>query len=81
MYAVEVADLTNYRFVGQFVLALIVGSRQIVDAEPGRLDGGAVLLDYDEEQAVALMQIIRTRLKKHELHIYHGNSGKGWRRV
>ena len=79
-YAVNVADLTKHRFVAQWILAPVVPGRSVVDVEPGRFDGAGILLECDEERAQAIVDVIRTKLKKHQLRCYKKEGGS-WKRV
>ena len=79
-YAVNVADLTKHRFVAQWILAPVVLGRVVVDVEPGRFDGAGILLECDEERAQAIVDVIRTKLKKHQLRCCKKEKGS-WKRV
>lgn len=82
-YAINVSDLTKYR--DDLALKLILGAqvgRTTVNCEPGRMDGGGVLFTSPDEQAGALIEVLRKRIKKHELRCYHSKTGNGgWTRV
>jgi len=82
-YAVNVADLTKDGILAQFLVAPVIPDRQIVKAEPGKIDGGAVLLQTDEERASAIVETIRLKWPKHALRCYRRktDSAKTWARV
>jgi hypothetical protein len=87
-YAINIADLTKYR--DDYVLMTVLLG-PVLNRDPERIVwvGGAervdeigVRLECDEERAVAIVEIIRMRLKRYELRIYHSRTGKGgWKRV
>jgi len=80
MYAVNVADLTKYPIVAQFLLAPVIEPREIVQAERERFDGAAIVLQCENERAAAIVATIRLKARKHELRCYVGKS-KTWKRV
>lgn len=82
-YAVNVADLTRFAQAPLSPVMLLIQpvlSRQIVQAERQRIDGDAAILACDEERALAIVELIRRRVPKHQLRIYHG-AGRTWRRL
>lgn len=82
-YAVNVADLTKYE--DHLVLRMTLFpqlTKNTATCEPGRIDGDGVLSSTPDEQAGALIKVIRMRIKKHELRCYYSKTGKGgWERV
>ena len=58
-YAVNIADLDRkeLRIAAAALIAPVIQSRQIVDAEPGYGDGQAVVLECPEVQAEAIMRL------------------------
>ena len=82
-YAANIADLTKYK--DNLAVMMILQpelSKTIVDCEPGRIDGGGALFVTSDEQAGALIEVLRKRIAKHELRFYHSKTGKGgWERV
>jgi hypothetical protein len=82
-YAVNVADLTKYRSHPVVMMTMVpqIGKTTVV-CEPGRVDGGGALFTTPDEQAGALIEVIRKRIAKHELRCYYSKTGKGgWKRV
>lgn len=81
MYAVNLADMTgndlNRRMVAMLV-APVVGEMVHIDRQ--RIDAVAVILNCEEERAQAIVEVIRLKLRKHELRCYKKN-GKGWKSV
>lgn len=82
-YAVNVADLTKpgAKVIATFMIAPVTPNRYTVTAEPGRLDGGAVVLECDDEHAQAIVEIIRRTWSRNALRCYHSQTGKTWKRV
>lgn len=82
-YAVNVADLTKYKDHPVLRMTLLPQlTKNQVYCEPGRLDGGGILFSTPDEQAGAMIEVIRKRIKKHELRCYYSKTGKGgWARV
>ena len=81
-YALNIADLTTIDVIPRDCLvAPNIKTRTIVKAEQ-TLDGGAVLLDCGEEQAQAIVEILRLKYKKHEMRCYRGSDNlKSWKRI
>jgi hypothetical protein len=85
-YAVNLGDLMSFK--DDMALAILLSPvidrdpDSIVDCESGRFDGMAARLTCDGDRAEAIVSIIRQRLKKFELRLYHSNTGNGsWKRV
>ena len=72
MYSINVADMSKDPITSQFLIAPVIRSRQIVDNEPGRFDGGAVVLECDDERAKAIIDVIRMKYGKNEFRCYQG---------
>lgn len=82
-YAINVADLTRFAqksISPPMLLIQPVMTNRVVNAEPGRFDGSAALLDCSEERALAIVSVIRVKIPRHMLRIYV-NSGRRWRRI
>ena len=59
--AANIADLTRYDEIPrQCLIAPVVGQKQIIDAEVGRMDGAAVVLECDEPRARAIVSLLRS---------------------
>lgn len=80
-YAVNLADLSEAGFIVTMMIAPHIQGRQTVEAEPGRVDGSAVVLDCPAEQAAAIVEIIRRRIHRNRLRLYKSNGGERWNRV
>lgn len=78
-YAVNIADLTKDLIISRFLIADVVPNRIIVDAEKGRLDGGAILLECEGEKARAIIDIVRKKYQKHDFRFYE--KGTTWKRI
>ena len=82
-YAINVGDLTKDTILGMVLVAPVIPGRILVHAEPGRVDGGAVLLECEEKQALGIIGIIRMKFAKNLLRCYAAKSAtaKTWKRV
>lgn len=80
-YAINLADLTQDSFLGNILIAEVTPSRQVVLAEKNRFDGGALLLECNERQALAIRDVIRLKFAKHELRFYESKTGIFWKRI
>lgn len=82
-YAVNVADLTKYKDHPVLRMTLLPQlTKNTAHCEPGRLDGDGTLFSTPDEQAGALIAVIRLKIKRHELRCYYSKTGKGgWERV
>jgi hypothetical protein len=55
---------------------------EIVEAEKGRVDGTAVLLDCDDERGEAIHFVLRKKFTKNLFRMYYSKTGEGgWKRV
>mgnify|MGYP001558703199 CR=1 FL=1 len=53
--AANLADLTRYdTIVQECLIAPVVGSKEIIEVERGRLDGSTVVLECDKARAQAI---------------------------
>jgi len=72
VYSVNVMDMTKDDILSTFMIAPVIRSRQIIEAEKGRIDGMAVILDCPEERARAIIEVIRSKYGKNEFRCYEG---------
>ncbi|GEM_PF-4655041 len=72
-YSVNVADLTKDIILAQFLIAPVAPSREVISVEKGRFDGVAIRLECDNEQAQAIVDVIRLKYRKHEVRCYRGS--------
>lgn len=72
MYSINVADMSKDEITSRFLIVPVIQSRQIVDNEPGRFDGGAVVLECDDARAKAIIDVIRIKYGKNEFRCYKG---------
>ena len=71
--SINVADLSSVNDpVLPMLLYPVIKGRTIINAEPKRIDGHAVLLDCDRERALAIVSVIRMRYGKNKIRIYDG---------
>ena len=85
MYAMNIADLTRYNEIVRLCLvAPVIQSRRMVEAEKGRMDGSAVVAECDDTRALAIIAILRADDKKsgrYPLRAYKQGARNGWTRV
>ncbi len=70
--SINVMDMTKDSILSQFMIAPVIQSRALFNAEPGRVDGMAVVLDCPEERARAIVDVIRMKYGKNEFRCYEG---------
>jgi len=86
-YAVNLTDLMSFPPVLlPFLLPPEAApSRLVVDAEPGRIDGKALLFELEpEDRCVALIRGLRKLAERHlryKLRAYASKTGRSWRRL
>jgi hypothetical protein len=86
-YAVNICDLLAVSKTDpalHMVIALHVDAAHVVEAERGRVAGigHAAVLTCPEEQAAALIQVVRQKLAKYQFRFYASKTGNGgWKRV
>jgi len=85
-YAVNLADLSRseMQFIAGILLGPVIKGRNCVDAEPGRADGAAVVLECEQERAEAIIDTLRTGFKARawpKPRAYKSKNGGKWRRV
>jgi hypothetical protein len=85
VFAINIADLANTKAGNDFCMALLLNpvlNRDTpVKTERDRFDGMGALLNCDDEQGQAIVDIVRKHYRRHEVRIYHSKTGKGWKRV
>lgn len=83
MYAVNIGDMLKPEAMSLPVQMLIlpVRSQQIVNAEPGNMDGSAFVMSCDDERGQAIVDILRKKIERHELRCYYSSTGNSWKRV
>lgn len=69
-YCVNIADLTKDPILAQSMIAPISRSMTIIPCEKDRGDGGGLLLEVTDEQAEAIIQVIRFKYSKNEMRCY-----------
>ncbi len=81
-YAINVADMSRDSFLCGVFISPVTSSRQFVEAEKGRVDGSAILLECDAECADAIVKVIRKKWAKHLIRCYQSKTGHGgWKRI
>ena len=79
-YAINVSDMVEYPIISFLLSPNIIHNRFIVEAEKNKIDGDAIVLEGDEQQAKAIIDAIRLNCKKHEVRCYKA-SHSGWIRL
>lgn len=72
VYSINVMDLTKDDILSTYMIAPVIQSRQLVNVEPSRVDGHAVVLDCPEERALAIIEVIRKKYGKNKFRCYAG---------
>jgi len=80
-YAVNVADLTTDTIIAGFLVGPVTRAGNIVRAEPSAADGHALVLDCDDEQAAAIVDVIRMKYPKNLFRCYERGKRGAWRRI
>jgi len=87
MFAVNLGDLVQDSLDHRMAQMLVAPVRgDVITAEPGRVDGFAVLLACDDTRAQAIVDVIRLKFAKSALRCYTnagktGKPTKTWRRI
>lgn len=71
-YSINVTDMSKDDILSQFMIAPVIKSRTLYNAEPKRVDGIAVVLECPEERAKAIIEVIRKKYGKNEFRCYAG---------
>ena len=83
MYAIHIADLMALQRAEpalSLVLTQHVG-REPVEIDRHQFDGVALPLTCGDEQAAALVEIIRRKYRREQIRIWQRGQKGGWRRV
>lgn len=84
-YAVNIADLTRYDPITTGCLvAPVIQGRQIVRTDPKVFDGAGVLLECKDEQATAVIEVLRlqdTKAKRYACRAWKQGPKGGWNKV
>lgn len=82
--AANIADLTRYdEILRHCLIAPVISSQEIIQAEAGRLDGAAVVLECDKTRAQAIIDLLRSydrKAKRYALRAYVQGPRGGWQR-
>ena len=82
-YAVNLADLSQKanQVVVTCLVKPVMGGTVVV--RPRQVDGVAVLLDCGDERAAAIVEVIRLKLRRHEMRCYvrKTDRAKTWKAV
>ena len=79
-YVINTGDMTKDPILGQFLIAPLIKNQQIVNCEPGQIDGGGVLLECDETRAQAVIDVLRLKYSQNKFRAYVAK-GKTWKRI
>ena len=71
-YSINVMDMTKDGILSSFMIAPVIKSRTLYNAEPGRVDGTAVILECPDERSKAIIECIRMKYGKNEFRCYYG---------
>jgi hypothetical protein len=71
-YSINVMDMSKDNTLSTLMIAPVVKSRILYNAEPGRLGGMAVILECPDERSKAIIECIRMRYGKNEFRCYYG---------
>ena len=71
-YSINVMDMTKDGILSSFMIAPVIKSRTLYNAEPGRVDGMAVILECPDERSKAIIECIRMKYGKNEFRCYYG---------
>jgi len=80
-YAINIADLDRDDTLANFLIMPVAYNRTIVRAEPGAADGHALVLDCGDEQAQAIIEVIRIKWPRNLLRCYRRTRRGTWRKV
>jgi hypothetical protein len=70
--SINVMDMSKDDILSTFMIAPVIQSQQLFNAEPKRADGMSVILDCPEERALAIVGVIRMKYGKNEFRCYEG---------
>ena len=83
--AVNIADLTRYdTMIAGLLVAPVAPGKQIVNTDPSRVDEGAVILECEDERALAIVAILRLqdkKVKRYACRAYQQGPRGGWKKV
>ena len=71
-YSINVMDMTKDGILSSFMIAPVIKSRTLYNAEPGRVDGTAVILECPDERSKAIIECIRMKYGIHSFRCYYG---------
>ena len=63
------------------LLLPVIDRAKVINVEPGQFDGIGLELTCSGEQAVAVVNLVRKKLQRHELRFYRSKTGLGWERI
>ena len=81
--AVNVADLTRYpKLIIELLIAPHISRDDLIDGEPGRMDGGATVLKCPPTQANAIVHLLHHKddqLGQYRTRVYDEGPRGGWK--
>ena len=81
-YAINIADMAKLpAVVIAFLIEPVCPGRQVVDAEPRRIDGTAVLLECSADHAEIIVRALRQRWPRNLMRCYQSQTGESWKRM
>ena len=79
-YAINISDLIDVPIAIFLLSQDVVPDRIIVNAEKERIDGNAIMLECDNDRALAIIDLIRLNCQKHQLRCYKAEHNT-WKRI
>ena len=80
-YAINVADLMIDLITKDFMVLPVCPNKRTIIAEKDRLDGIAIILECDENRALSIIQVIRSKYHKNKFRCYESKTGVTWKRI
>jgi len=81
MYSINVADLTQEIVLKNFMVLPVCTNKRTVNVDKNRIDEIAVILECPDEQAKAIIAVIRQKYHKNKFRCYESKTGKLWKRI
>jgi len=82
MYAINVCDLERVSEIQRsFLIAPVCQRRDTVNCEPKMVAGYGVILECDDEQAQAIVDVIRIKHPRNLVRCYRRTQRGTWRKV
>ncbi|MHA1662686.1 MAG: hypothetical protein ACTSVR_05450 [Candidatus Thorarchaeota archaeon] len=80
-FAINVSDLSQEQILAM-IYSDVLANKVLVNTEPDRIDGIAVVIECEEERAKAIVETIRLKKNKNEMRIFESTDYmKTWRKI